>query len=163
MNRLLCIFALLLIIGCDRSQPPATQTNQPVASENQPQSLETIEMSLNGTVFTIQVANEDHEREKGYMFRKSIPDNEGMLFVFPYEAPRGFWMKNVPTDLDIAYLDAQCRIVSTHTMRAYSTRSTYSLKDAKFALELRAGRIGELGLVVGQVLDIPANVRDSAR
>ncbi len=163
MNRFLCIFALLLFVGCDRSQAPATQADQPVASENQPQSLETIEMPLNGSLFTIQIANEDHEREKGYMFRKSIPDNEGMLFVFPYEAPRGFWMKNVPTDLDIAYLDAQCRIVSTHTMRAYSTRSTYSLKDAKFALELRAGRIGELGLVVGQVLDIPANVRDSAR
>lgn len=120
-------------------------------------------MPINGTVFTIMIANEDHEREKGYMFRKSIPDNEGMLFVFAYEAPRGFWMKNTPTDLDIVYLDEQCRIVSTHTMRAYSTRSTYSLKDAKFALELRAGRSAELGLVVGQVLDIPSEVQNSAR
>lgn len=55
-------------------------------------------------VLTVQMATTEEQREKGLMFVKSMPQSEGMLFVFPTTEPRSFWMRNTFIPLDLIYL-----------------------------------------------------------
>ena len=156
VGRLLCASLLLAVAGCSDSSP---SPNAPF----QPQSLPTITMPIGGKTFTLQVADDVNERAKGLMYVTSMPADRGMLFVFPYEEPRGFWMKNTKIHLDIIYVSADRRVVSVHTMTKGVETSTYSDGPAQYAIELNAGVARQLNLSVGQVLDIPPELSRSAR
>ncbi|MDX2128409.1 MAG: DUF192 domain-containing protein [Chloroherpetonaceae bacterium] len=105
----------------------------------------------------VEIADEELEREKGLMFRESMPEDEGMLFVF--ESPRllSFWMKNTFIPLDIAYIDQNGFIVDILHMKAEgaSTKpdedfATYpGSKPAVYALELNEGWFKKRGIGVG--------------
>ena len=143
--------ALLLLTGCGCDNGP------------------TEEITIAGEVFTLEVASTTEAIKKGLGERTSIPENGGMIFVFPDAQPRRFWMVDCLIDIDIMYLDALGRITSIHTMIAEppmtdsETRVQYEqwLKrypsglSAQFAIELRAGKIRELGLKPGNKIDIP--------
>ena len=64
-------------------------------------------IEINGNVYTVEIANTQEKRSKGLMFRKSLPADSGMLFVFSYEDYRYFYMKNTLIPLDIAFFDSQ--------------------------------------------------------
>lgn len=66
--------------------------------------------SSNATLL-LEVANTTEAREKGLMYRRSLPENRGMLFIFPEERERIFWMKNTYIPLDIIYLDSNLTVV----------------------------------------------------
>jgi uncharacterized membrane protein (UPF0127 family) len=94
-----------------------------------------------------------------------------MLFVFPDEAPRRFWMKNTRVDLDIVFLDRAGRVVSTATMRAVAPRGPLEPEEqyddrltlcasagpARFAIEFCSGTLALLQLAPGDriALDLP--------
>jgi uncharacterized protein len=137
-----------LLSGCTEQPPPG--------------ALDTVRMTIGNRTFTLEVADTDEARTYGLMRRDSMPRNHGMIFVFPDEQERGFWMKNVRFDLDITFLDADARVVSIHRMEAYDRRSTYSDGPAKYAIELNAGMAREAGVKVGDVLDIPPRAREPA-
>jgi len=123
---------------------------------------------LGGVAYELEVADDPASRERGLMGRREIPPRGGMLFVFPDEAPRAFWMKNCLVDMDLAFLDASGRVVSTHRMRvepprgpgeseaAYEARLRHyaSGAPARFAIELRAGSLARLGLDPGEAVDL---------
>lgn len=76
------------------------------------------------------------------MFRESLPEGQGMLFVFDQPMPLAFWMKNTLIPLDILYFDAGGELVSALTMEpctADPCPSYPSGESAKFALEVSAG------------------------
>ena len=67
---------------------------------------------LKGERFRVELAETPDKQALGLMFRDQLPEDRGMLFLFPAEAPRSFWMKNTRIPLDIFYFDGEKRLVS---------------------------------------------------
>lgn len=147
----------LLGTGCGAA-PPATAPAGP-----QPQRLPTTQLSLAGKAFTLQVADDDKEREIGLMYTRSMPEDRGMIFVFPVERPLGFWMHNTPIDLDIIYADRTGKIVAVKTMRAYDERTVPSEEPASIAIELNAGVAAKLKIEARQTIELPPQLLRDAR
>lgn len=101
-----------------------------------------------------EVARTPAERERGLQNRDEVPDGSGMLFVFEEEAPRSFWMKDTYVALDIAYMNADFRIVSIHQMEALDESTYDSEAPAMFALEVRQGWFAERGIEPGDVAEV---------
>lgn len=96
--------------------------------------------------FDVEIADDEAERARGLMFRPPLDDDKGMLFQFPDAAERAFWMQNTPSSLDIVYLDPQGCIISIAAHTTPYAETTYpSNGAAKGVLEVRAGRMGEIG------------------
>ena len=90
--------------------------------------------------FKVMVADDAQERATGLMFRETMDLDEGMLFIFPREGPRAFWMRNTPLSLDIIFIDDDGHVVSlAKRTTPFSLESVPSQGDAQFVLELRAG------------------------
>ena len=102
-----------------------------------------------GDTVEAEVARTAEERAEGLMYRESLAKGKGMLFVFPDSRIRSFWMKNTFIPLDIAYMDADCKIVDIKAMEPESTESLPSVLPAMFALEVPAGWFEEKGISVG--------------
>lgn len=108
-------------------------------------------ISVCGQNFIAWVAGKEADRTRGLMNFRELKKTEAMLFVFNEEAPRSFWMKNVPYDLDIAYFDSKKQLVSYMTMKGTSPMiredkipSYDSIGDAMYAVEVRAGSLKKL-------------------
>ena len=140
-------FTLALALGCDSDSKPASP-------------LPTTNMKLGQAQFQIEIANTDPTRELGLMKRDSMPNNHGMIFVFPDETPRAFWMKNTRFPLDIIFLDHDGKIVSFKQMKAYDLTSIPSDAPAKYAIELNFGVIQAAAIKVGEQVDIPADAKE---
>ena len=101
-----------------------------------------------------EVARTNAERAQGLMYRESVPDGTGMLFVFPDVQARSFWMRNTYVDLDIAYMGADFRVVSIRQMTALDETSVPSGAPAQYALEVRQGWFAENGIDVGALPEV---------
>ena len=113
---------------------------------------------LGGKTFDVEIADSSQEQALGLMFRDSMPEDAGMLFIFPNEAPRSFWMKNTRIPLDIMYFDRELRMVSlsANTPPCKVTRcpSYPSTGPAMYVLELNAGLAERLGVGPGSELTL---------
>lgn len=88
----------------------------------------------------IELATNDAERAQGLMDRKSMTDEQGMLFIFPKEEEQAFWMKNTYISLDIIYVDENREIVSIQKYTTpLSEESLPSFKKAQYVVEVNAG------------------------
>jgi uncharacterized membrane protein (UPF0127 family) len=139
-----------------------------LASSAAGQPLARTRIFLSGMAFELELAADPATRERGLSGRDAIDARGGMLFVFPDEAPRVFWMRDCRVDIDIAFLDRSGRVVAAHRMRAEPPRQPHeseaqyfgrlrpypSLAPARFAVELRAGTLSQLGLSVGSRVDV---------
>lgn len=74
------------------------------AADIAPQSLPRSEITVGNYNVAVQVADDNAERSKGLMFAKTMPENEGMLFVWPEAEVRSFWMRNTYLPLDLLYI-----------------------------------------------------------
>ena len=118
-------------------------------------------MKIGSKTFTLEIANDTLEREKGLMRRDSMPTDHGMIFVFPDEQRLGFYMKNTRIPLDIVFLNANGVVVSVKQMRPYDVSTTYADAPAKWAIELNQGQAAEAGVKVGDSLTIPESARNA--
>lgn len=118
-----------------------------------PQYLdEKIGATLQGHAFTLEVARTDLQRQRGLMRRPRLADDEGMLFVYPDRSPRGFWMRDTPEPLTLAYLADDGTILEIHDLVPLRETSVGSAQPVRLALEVRAGRLAEIGAKVGHRL-----------
>jgi uncharacterized membrane protein (UPF0127 family) len=88
------------------------------------------------------------------MYRDEVPDGTGMLFVFPDNQIRSFWMANTYVPLDIAYLDPSFRVVDIQQMEPLVTDSYVSRAPAMYGLEVRQRWFSENGIGVGAQAEI---------
>ena len=113
---------------------------------------------LRGQRFTVELAETEDKQALGLMFRDSMADDHGMLFLFPVEATRRFWMRNTRIPLDIFYFDAELRLVSVavdvQPCRTPQCPSYPSEGPAQYVLELNAGKAAELSVRRGDVLEL---------
>ena len=115
-------------------------------------------VELKGERFSVELAQTQQKQALGLMFRESMPQDHGMLFLFPVEAMRSFWMKNTKIPLDIFYFDADLKLVSvsenTPPCRSQRCPGYPSTGPAKYVLELNAGKAAELGVQPGDQLQL---------
>ena len=101
----------------------------------------------------LEIADDDYERETGLMYRESMEQDQGMLFIFENEEPRGFYMKNTNIPLDLIFLDSENKIVSiSKDAKPKSMETIPSEVPAQYVLEVNAGLSDKWNLAVGDSL-----------
>jgi len=109
-----------------------------------------------GSVIRLELAITDQERETGLMFRDSLAEDAGMLFIFDSEGRWPFWMKNTFIPLDVIWLDSAGVITDLRThvqpCRRDPCPSYAPRAPARAVLELKAGVAAAHSLAIGQTL-----------
>lgn len=92
---------------------------------NEPADDRFAKVTLSGRTFELELALDDEKRFTGLSGRESIPEDGGMLFVFPDSKVRSsaFVMRDCPVDIDIIFLDRSARIIAMHAMKAEPPRA----------------------------------------
>jgi uncharacterized membrane protein (UPF0127 family) len=111
--------------------------------------LPEIGLRIGKHALTAEVAANDPARTTGLMHRRMLPENRGMLFVFPASTPLSFWMQNTHVPLSIAYLDDAGVIINIADMQPRTTDPHPSAKPARYALEMNQGWFAKRGIRAG--------------
>ena len=100
--------------------------------------------------FSVELATNDAERERGLMYRKSMPEGHGMLFDFGYPQPTAFWMHNTYISLDMIFIrsDGVIMRVAENT-KPMSDDLVPSGAPVRAVLEVIGGTARELGIKAG--------------
>lgn len=107
-----------------------------------------------------ELAARPREREKGLMYRDSIPEGNGMLFVFEKPGPQRFWMKNTRIPLDIGYFSQTGKLLEIHAAKPFDLRGVPShSQKVKFVLELNLNGFRKMGIRIGDRLDLESVTR----
>lgn len=159
---LLCLLLSILLIGCS---PPTTAnskdttTNQVKTSTHQGQTLPISAQAIlpQGEKIGLEVAITPQQQMMGLMYRPALPDDRGMLFVFPSAQPVKFWMKNVPVALDMVFLhNGVIKYIETAAPPCKEEPCPTYGPDVVIdqVIELRANRATELNLQIGDRIKI---------
>ncbi len=109
------------------------------AKKDQPQKLAEKWLELGEQKILVEIADYPKARRKGLMFRKSMKENHGMLFIFEKSEKLSFWMKNTYIPLDIGYFDENKRLIEVHQMEPHSLEPVECSRKALYALEMNIG------------------------
>jgi uncharacterized membrane protein (UPF0127 family) len=101
---------------------------------------------------TVEVARTDEERAKGLMFRKTLPDGQGMIFIFDRDQQLSFWMKNTVIPLSIAFIASDGHIVEIKDMQPNDLNSIKSSRSVRYALEVPHGWFGRVNVKAGDIV-----------
>jgi len=113
-------------------------------------------LTINTQQIHAEVAATPATRAHGLMGRGRLCANCGMLFVFPIEGHHGFWMKDTPLPLSIAFVARNGRVINIDEMQAYTLDVHFAEGDALYALEMRGGWFEAHGVKPGdRLLGIP--------
>ena len=140
--------AALLLSGCGAGGDPPTPSPGGPAPTQQPDlvvpagpglTLGQAWVVFGADTVVAEVARTDAEREKGLMNRSEVPDGTGMLFVFSDARVRTLWMSDTYVALDVAFLNANLRVIDIQQMEPETTTFHDSAAPAMFALEVPKG------------------------
>jgi uncharacterized membrane protein (UPF0127 family) len=132
-----------------------------VAPKFQKQKI-TLSYKKNNKTLNVELAENEKQHAYGLMFREKLGPDEGMLFVFPDEQIRDFWMKNTLINLDIGYFDKNKKLIDIQQMKAVTSvlqtkLPSYPSKGlAQYALELPEGWFSKNKFPVGTTLKVQA-------
>ena len=152
--------------GGDTAKQPAAKEPETKEPEK-PKEPERIPVKIAGQTFKVEPALDDPTRIKGLSGRTEIPDDGGMIFVFPNTQVRHFVMRDCPIPIDIMFLDGAGHVLVTHAMVPEKPREPDEEADAyerrlkpyssrfptAIAIELKGGKIKELGIQKGDTIE----------
>lgn len=119
-------------------------------AQNAPQiDLQRIKLSAGMHLIDTQVAATPEQRSTGLMFRRDMPQSEGMLFVFEQASQQCFWMKNTVLPLTAAFVADDGTIVNLADMKPQTTDSHCSNQPVRYVLEMNQGWFGKKGIKAG--------------
>lgn len=122
-------------------------------AQNTPQiNLQRIKLSAGMHLIDTQVAGTPEQRSIGLMYRKEMPQHEGMLFVFEQASVQCFWMKNTLLPLTAAFVSDDGTIVNLADMKPQTTNSHCSKQPVRYVLEMNQGWFGKKGIKEGAKL-----------
>ncbi len=122
-----------------------------VHAQDAPQlDLPRVSLSVGTHRIDSQVAQTPEQRSVGLMFRKQMPQHEGMLFVFEQSTQQCFWMKNTLLPFTAAFVADDGSIVNLADMKPQTTDSHCSAKPVRFVLEMNQGWFAKKGIKPGQ-------------
>jgi hypothetical protein len=152
---LLLLFATSFISGCDDTTNDAAKAPPANVSSN-PAPLKAAQpLLINAVELEAEIALNVSEQSLGLMYRESMPENHGMLFVYEQPQQMGFWMKNTLIPLDIGFFDAEGRLKEVIRMYPKDLTSKQSRSDQiQFALEMNQGWFARNKLAPGAQLDL---------
>ena len=108
---------------------------------------------FNDNCFSVEVARSPDELGRGLMFRESLPQDEGMLFIFEKSGYYNFWMKNTLIPLDMIWINESKEVVfianDVQPCAQDPCPEIVPNRVAKYVLEVNAGAVGKIGLIVG--------------
>ena len=108
--------------------------------------------------YRVEIADTPEKQALGLMFRRSLKEGYGMLFVFADEAERSFWMKNTLISLDMIFLNSDQQVVdmlpSVPPCQADPCPSYTSAFPARYVLEIAGGLAEKLELKIGEKIFI---------
>ena len=144
----------LAMVGCNEGGNKQNLTKEVTFTKEGELSLISAENDSLLTQLDIEIAEDDYETQTGLMYRKSMQDDRGMLFIFPDERPRAFYMKNTEFALDIIFLNTDKKVVSIQTnAKPLDPTSLPSEGPAKYVLEVNSGLTEKWGLKAGDRFD----------
>lgn len=98
----------------------------------------------------IEIVKDEKAIQQGLMYRKSMDENRGMLFMMPEMSPQSFWMKNTHISLDIIFINRNRQIVTIHkNTEPFSEKSLPSSQNAQYIVEVNAGYCDKHGIKKG--------------
>jgi uncharacterized membrane protein (UPF0127 family) len=118
------------------------------------ETREHIELMIGEQTFSLEIADSPEEREKGLMFRESMPADHGMIFVFERDRILGFWMKNTLIPLSIAYLNREGKIIDIFNLVPGDETPVVSSRSVRYAIELNRGAFESAGASIGTLVDL---------
>jgi uncharacterized protein len=115
-----------------------------------PRDVVLVEAGASQYRFEVEVADDPNERAEGLMYRRSLADNAGMLFVYPRPQPVEFWMRNTPLSLDIVFIrqDGTIAGIAENTV-PMSEDLIPSGEPVRAVLEVKGGTMRQLGIAAG--------------
>ena len=111
--------------------------------------LPRVKLSAGMHLIDAQVATTIEQRSTGLMFRRDMPQSEGMLFVFEQATVQCFWMKNTLLPLTAAFVANDGTIVNLADMKPKTTDSHCSKEPVRYVLEMNQGWFGKKGIKAG--------------
>ncbi|ABD70475.1 protein of unknown function DUF192 [Rhodoferax ferrireducens T118] len=133
----------------------AALVNSSQAQDAPQMDLPRVKLSAGMHLIDAQVAATIEQRSTGLMFRRDMPQSEGMLFVFEQAAVQCFWMKNTLMPLTAAFVANDGTIVNLADMKPRTTESHCSKEPVRYVLEMNQGWFGKKGIKAGFKLGGP--------
>jgi uncharacterized membrane protein (UPF0127 family) len=123
-RRVIILAVVLLLAGCNQGGPAVV-----------------IQTTKKGLVrVRVEIARTQEEQSHGLMYRTSLPEDHGMLFLFPEEIDHSFWMKNTLIPLDMIFIGADGRIAGIHAKATPLSQTPISVgKPSRWVLEMNGG------------------------
>jgi uncharacterized protein len=135
-------------ISCSGKEKAVTDSPNP--------KLAAATLKVGGAQVIAELARTDAERERGLMFRTSLSEGSGMLFIFDKDDRLSFWMKNTKLSLSIAYIASDGTIRQIADLEPESLATLQSERSVRYALEVPRGWFDRAGVKVGDLVDLRA-------
>ena len=149
MRRVLAV--LICLAACHTQAAPVASMTLPVGAVR-------FETPRGPWVVRVEIANSDEARTRGLMFRRDLPQDKGMIFVFPATEEHGFWMHNTLIGLDLIFLAEDRTVLGVITAPPQTDVVRTVGKPTRYVVEVSAGEAASHAVGPGTraaFIDIP--------
>ena len=158
-SMVIMVVTCMIMAGC-KDEPSTSEVKKIEVKFKKEGDLSIKKATTDSLIATleIEIADDDYQTETGLMYRSSMKDDRGMLFIFPDSDYRSFYMKNTQFSLDIIYLNEQLEIVSIQKEATPGDETSLpSEAPAKYVLEVNAGLADQWNLQKGDYIEFSRN------